>query len=105
MAVKKYLFDLGNVFFDWSPKHIFKEIITDENTLDKFLSEIAFPHLDMRCDAGIKIDKAVKEAIIQLGVNGSRIVTKGLGELAPFESNDTNDGKMLNRRVEINLSK
>ena len=49
--------------------------------------------------------KAVKEAIIQLGVNGSRIVTKGLGELAPFESNDTNDGKMLNRRVEINLSK
>ncbi len=63
MAVKKYLFDLGNVFFDWSPKHIFKEIITDENTLDKFLSEIAFPHLDMRCDAGIKIDKAVKEAI------------------------------------------
>ena len=49
--------------------------------------------------------KAVKEAIVQLGVDGSRIETKGLGELAPFESNDTMDGKTLNRRVEINLSK
>ena len=63
MAIKKYLFDLGNVFFDWNPKHVLKEIINDEQTLDKFLREIAFPHLDMRCDAGVKIDKAVKEAI------------------------------------------
>lgn len=49
--------------------------------------------------------KAVKELIMSLGVSGDRIETKGLGELAPFESNDTIDGKSLNRRVEINLSK
>ena len=63
MVIKKFLFDLGNVFFDWSPKHVFKNYIPNENKLDKFLKNIAFPHLDMRCDAGIKIDVAVKEAV------------------------------------------
>jgi 2-haloacid dehalogenase len=63
MQVKKYLFDLGNVFFDWNPRRVLKEIIPDEELLNKFLSEVAFPHLDMRCDAGIKIDTAVKEAV------------------------------------------
>ena len=63
MQVKKYLFDLGNVFFDWNPRHVLKEIITDEELLNKFLSEVAFPHLDMRCDAGVKINTAVKEAV------------------------------------------
>ena len=63
MAVKKFLFDLGNVFFDWNPKHVFKNFITDKEELDKFLQEIAFPHLDMRCDAGITINTAVNDAI------------------------------------------
>ena len=27
MKVNKFLFDLGNVFFDWSPHHVFKKII------------------------------------------------------------------------------
>ena len=63
MAVKKFLFDLGNVFFDWNPRHVLKEFIPDEKNLDNFLTNIAFPHLDMRCDAGVKIDTAVREAI------------------------------------------
>ena len=63
MAVKKFLFDLGNVFFDWNPRHVLKEFIPDEKNLDNFLKNIAFPHLDMRCDAGVKIDIAVREAI------------------------------------------
>ncbi len=63
MAVKNFLFDLGNVFFDWNPKHVFKEFIPDQKKLDEFLKNIALPHLDMRCDAGVKIATAVKEAI------------------------------------------
>ena len=63
MHIKNYLFDLGNVFFDWNPRHVLKEIIPDEELLNKFLSEVAFPHLDMRCDAGVKISLAEKEAI------------------------------------------
>ena len=50
MKIKKFLFDLGNVFFDWSPKLIFKEIIPDEEKLNFFLDKISRPHLDEKCD-------------------------------------------------------
>ena len=40
MFVKKFLFDLGNVFFNWNPKLIFKEIIPDEKKLNFFLDKI-----------------------------------------------------------------
>ena len=63
MKVNKFLFDLGNVFFDWSPDHVFKKIILDDNKFNYFINEIAFPHLDTRCDAGVKIDIAVSEAV------------------------------------------
>ena len=63
MKIKKFLFDLGNVFFDWSPKLIFKEIIPDEERLNFFLDKISRPHLDEKCDKGILIKDAVKEAV------------------------------------------
>ena len=62
MKIKKFLFDLGNVFFDWNPKLIFKEIIPDEEKLNFFLDKISRPHLDEKCDKGILIKDAVKEA-------------------------------------------
>ena len=43
MQVKKYLFDLGNVFFDWNPRHVLKEIITDEELLNKFHNKVIMP--------------------------------------------------------------
>jgi outer membrane protein OmpA-like peptidoglycan-associated protein len=36
-----------------------------------------------------------------LGVAGSRISTVGLGESNPVASNDTDEGRRQNRRVEI----
>ena len=63
MKITKFLFDLGNVFFDWDPLYVFKNIIPDQTKREYFMNTIAFPHLDMRCDAGVKIDDAVKDAI------------------------------------------
>ena len=63
MKIKKFLFDLGNVFFEWNPKLIFKEIIPDEEKLNFFLDKISRPHLDEKCDKGILIKDAVKEAV------------------------------------------
>ena len=62
MKIKKFLFDLGNVFFDWSPKLIFKKIITEEKRLNYFLDEISRPYLDAKCDKGILIKDAIKKA-------------------------------------------
>ncbi len=45
--------------------------------------------------------KAVADYTIAQGINSSRLSTKGLGETEPVASNDTVEGKQLNRRVEI----
>jgi 2-haloacid dehalogenase len=63
MPVKKFLFDLGNVFFDWNPKKIFKPIFNDDEKMNFFLNHISFPLLDTRCDVGITIEVAVQDAV------------------------------------------
>ena len=63
MAVKKFLFDLGNVFFDWNPERVLKPIFNDDERMNFFIKNISFPLLDTRCDAGITIEVAVNDAV------------------------------------------
>lgn len=63
MTVKKFLFDLGNVFFDWNPERVLKPIFNDDERMNFFINNISFPLLDTRCDAGITIEVAVNDAI------------------------------------------
>ena len=43
---------------------------------------------------------SVKKALVAKGIDHSRLVAKGLGMSAPVASNDTEEGRQLNRRVE-----
>ncbi|WP_129714292.1 OmpA family protein [Pedobacter sp. SYP-B3415] len=43
---------------------------------------------------------SVKTYLVNSGVNGSQVVTRGLGEANPVASNDTEEGRIQNRRVE-----
>ena len=63
MTVKKFLFDLGNVFFDWNPERVLKPIFNDDERMNFFINNISFPLLDTRCDAGITIEIAVNDSI------------------------------------------
>jgi outer membrane protein OmpA-like peptidoglycan-associated protein len=45
--------------------------------------------------------QAVKQAIVQTGIDPQRIETRGHGEAFPVASNDTSGGRQLNRRVEV----
>ena len=51
----------------------------------------------------LSIDRAnaVKAYIVNVGVDGSNLNTVGFGETKPIASNDTEEGRVLNRRVEI----
>jgi OOP family OmpA-OmpF porin len=44
---------------------------------------------------------AVKTYLVNSGVAASKIITKGFGETRPVASNTTEEGRQLNRRVEI----
>jgi OOP family OmpA-OmpF porin len=46
---------------------------------------------------------SVKDYLVGKGVDASRLTTVGYGESNPIASNDTADGRALNRRVELNL--
>lgn len=48
---------------------------------------------------------AVKDALVRLGINSDKITTKGYGESKPVASNDTDDGRAQNRRVEAVFNK
>jgi OOP family OmpA-OmpF porin len=48
---------------------------------------------------------AVKQALINLGIEDSRITTKGYGETKPVANNATPEGRAQNRRVEATVFK
>ena len=45
--------------------------------------------------------EAVKEALGELGIDPARLKTRGYGERRPLASNETAEGRALNRRVEV----
>ena len=44
---------------------------------------------------------AVKDALVERGIESSRLKTKGYGESKPVDSNSTPEGKANNRSVEF----
>ena len=46
---------------------------------------------------------AVKQDLIERGLNGDRLEAEGRGETQPIDTNDTEEGRQNNRRVEIEI--
>ena len=59
----KFLFDLGGVFFDWDPKHYYKDIFSDVEEMNYFLSQICNDTWNIQQDAGRNIKEAEKKLI------------------------------------------
>jgi OmpA-OmpF porin, OOP family len=56
---------------------------------------------DYNMDLSERRAQSVKEALVQVGVDASRIDTLGLGETSPITDNSTSAARLKNRRVEI----
>ena len=46
---------------------------------------------------------AVREALMRAGVDGARMTAKGYGETNPLANNGTEQGRVVNRRIEFNI--
>lgn len=60
---------------------------------------------DGKADANMKLSQeradAVKAKLVDMGIDESRLTTKGFGASKPIDKNDTAEGKANNRRVEF----
>ncbi len=63
---------------------------TDNTGSDEFNNKLSLDRAD-----------AVKAYLLGAGIDGNRIKTKGYGKSKPKESNDTEEGRAINRRVEF----
>ncbi len=106
---------LKNIFFDTNKSSLRPESYPELRTLKKLLE--AYP--DMKVEIGGHTDnrgtlkynttlsesraKAVVDYLINAGIENSRLEFKGYAYLQPIDTNDTDEGRQQNRRVEFKI--
>lgn len=108
---------LNNVFFDFDKWDLRPESFIELNRVVKLLSENPAIEIEMSAhtdsrgsdDYNFKLSderaKSVTEYIISKGIDRSRITAHGYGETKPVATNETDEGRQLNRRVEFTILK
>ncbi|MEM9897254.1 MAG: OmpA family protein, partial [Bacteroidota bacterium] len=105
-----------HIYFDFGTAHLKKESIEDLEEMYLMLTdepemiiEVA-GHTDNKGDSNTNLivskqrADAVKNWLVDKGVNAERIQTKGYGEAFPLASNDDEEnGRELNRRIEVTI--
>jgi outer membrane protein OmpA-like peptidoglycan-associated protein len=108
---------LNNVFFDFDKWDLRGESFLELNRVVKLLNDNPAiviemsAHTDSRGsdEYNIKLSanraKSVMDYILAKGIDPSRISSQGYGETKPVATNDTDEGRQLNRRVEFTILK
>ncbi len=108
---------LKNIYFDFDKTSLKKESFVELNKVVDFLKgnltveiEIA-GHTDSRGADEYNLNlsqgrsQAVVDYIASQGIDSSRLTAQGYGETKPIETNDTDEGRANNRRVEFTVVK
>jgi len=106
---------LKNVFFDTKKTDLKSESITELDNVVKLMNEnpnmkilisgftdnIGKPADNLKLSTGRAV--AVVNYLVSKGVNNSRLSFKGFGETKPIASNNTEEGRAMNRRTELTV--
>jgi 2-haloacid dehalogenase len=63
MPVSAVVFDVGNVLYHWSMRHLFAQLIPNETELDWFMANVVTDEWHFQHDAGRSLDDMVAERI------------------------------------------
>lgn len=108
---------LNNIFFDFNESTLSPESYMELDRVVKLLNEN--PNIEIELSGhtdnvgsdeyndNLSLNRAssVAKYIILKGVNSQRIISKGYGKQSPVASNDSEEGRQLNRRVEFTILK
>ncbi|NVO31496.1 OmpA family protein [Hymenobacter lapidiphilus] len=108
---------LNNIFFTQSKYYLRENSYPELLRLVAILKE--YPQIEIRLEGHtdnqgepqlnvkLSLDRVneVKKYLVQKGINGSRISTEGFGGGKPVASNDQEETRKLNRRVEFRITK
>ncbi len=108
---------LNNIFFDFNQATLKPESYQELDRMVKFMSESPAMEIELSGHTdNVGSDEynltlsqqranAVTDYLISKGINSGRITAKGYGKSVPVSSNDTEEGRTLNRRVEFKILK
>lgn len=108
---------LNNVFFDFDKWDLRPESFLELNRVVKLLKENPAIVIEMSAHTDwrgsdeynfrLSDDRArsCMNYILAHGIDPSRITSKGYGESVPVATNETDEGRQLNRRVEFKILK
>ena len=106
---------LRNIFFDFDKATIRPESANELDRLIKLLSENPTikielgSHTDSKGsdDYNQKLSQSRSQSVVTYligkGIAGDRLVAKGYGETVPVASNDTDEGRQMNRRTDFKI--
>jgi outer membrane protein OmpA-like peptidoglycan-associated protein len=104
---------LNNIFFDFDKSDLKKESSPELNRLVQFLESFPDIAIEIRGHTDSKGSnlynqklserraKSVLDYITKNGINNKRVSSKGFGESVPITTNETDEGRTQNRRVEF----
>ncbi|MGZ4091021.1 MAG: OmpA family protein, partial [Bacteroidia bacterium] len=108
---------LNNIFFDVAKATLRPESFPELDRLAGLMTDNGKMQIELSGhtdnvgsdEANMKLSsdraKTVTDYLVGLGIAAERIQAKGYGETKPLGTNDTEEGRQLNRRVEFTILK
>jgi len=106
---------INNIFFDFNKSELKSESFLELDRLFNYLNDNQEIKIELSGhtdnigtdEYNMNLSQArantVKDYLVNKGINVDRIVAKGYGKTRPVATNDTDEGRQLNRRVEFKI--
>ncbi|WP_298445287.1 HAD family phosphatase [Ferrimicrobium sp.] len=73
VPVSAIVFDLGGVFIDWDPRHLYRKLFTNEVDMERFLQQVCTPEWHAQLDRGVPFSIAASPLLAANSELGSLV--------------------------------